>query len=373
MYQSSQVGSLSDRRSGPYSSDLITGGQDQLAELAALSARLGTDRRLVQGGGGNTSLKRDGTLWVKASGAWLAEAEERPIFLPLSLAQVRAALRNLESETELDLNAEISGLRPSIETSLHALLPHAVVLHVHSVNTIVRAVRKDAETDFAARLAGLRWAWIPYRRPGCPLTRAVDEVLRERGRCPDVLVLANHGLVVGGEDCVSAEALLCEVEHRLALPVRRPPQADIDRLHKVNDLGWRLAENDLVHAIGTDAITLAVASGGALYPDHAVFLGELAAVIDGGDSLSNVVAKFHAAGASPLYAAVAGGGVLLAPGISKGAEAMLECLAHVGLRLTDATSPRYLGAEDLAELAQWEAEAYRRAYDLCVAERVMRD
>ena len=56
-----------------------------LAELAAFSAELGRDPEQVQAAGGNTSLKEDGVLWVKASGLWLADALTRDIFVPVAL------------------------------------------------------------------------------------------------------------------------------------------------------------------------------------------------------------------------------------------------------------------------------------------------
>ena len=45
----------------------------------------------MQGPGGNVPLKRDGPLWVGASGTWLAEAERRPILLPVRLAPLLEA------------------------------------------------------------------------------------------------------------------------------------------------------------------------------------------------------------------------------------------------------------------------------------------
>ncbi|MBK7285418.1 MAG: hypothetical protein IPI83_14890 [Sphingomonadales bacterium] len=48
----------------------------ELAELCEVSARIGADPMLIQGPGGNTSFKSGDELWVKASGAWLAEALE---------------------------------------------------------------------------------------------------------------------------------------------------------------------------------------------------------------------------------------------------------------------------------------------------------
>ena len=46
----------------------------ELAALKRLSARIGADPLLVQAAGGNTSLKQNGVLWIKASGTWLKDA-----------------------------------------------------------------------------------------------------------------------------------------------------------------------------------------------------------------------------------------------------------------------------------------------------------
>lgn len=333
-----------------------------LDALIAWSARIGADPLLVQGGGGNTSVKQDGTLWVKASGTWLAQARERDIFVPLPLDEARAALGHADGEARLACLGDAHALRPSIETSLHALLPHPVVAHVHSVNTIAWAVRADARAQLSALLNDLNWAWVPYRRPGYPLTQAVREALRERAA--DVLVLANHGLVVGAGDCAAADALLSEVERRLALPERSTRSADPARLRAVNDLNWEAPQDPRVHALGTDAAALRIARDGALYPDHAVFLGAHAAVLDGdgADRLSDAVARCTAAcGVAPAFALLPGAGVLVAPGLSAGAQQMLLCLALVALRLRGDEHLVYLGDDDVAALVDWEAEAYRRA------------
>ena len=63
-----------------------------LDELRAMSARVGRNILLVQGAGGNSSLKDDDVLWVKASGTWLADAEAKDIFVPVALSAARAAL-----------------------------------------------------------------------------------------------------------------------------------------------------------------------------------------------------------------------------------------------------------------------------------------
>ena len=60
----------------------------QMQELIALAARLGRDRLVVQGPGGNISLKQDSVMWVKASGTWMMEAESRSILIPIDFAAV---------------------------------------------------------------------------------------------------------------------------------------------------------------------------------------------------------------------------------------------------------------------------------------------
>jgi rhamnose utilization protein RhaD (predicted bifunctional aldolase and dehydrogenase) len=341
------------------------------AALVALSARLGADHLLVQGGGGNTSYKSGNDFWVKASGTWLAQAETQDIFVHLPLNDVHAAMAADAPESALLALVPPGGPRASIETSLHALMPQNVVLHVHSVNTIAHAVRANAEARLHERLHGLAWAWVPYRRPGLPLTDAIRETLAKATTPPDILILGNHGLVVAGNDCTSAEARLREVEARLALPARTPSPPDLDRLNAVNDAGWRIADRNLLHALATDTVAREIALHGALYPDHVVFLGERAFALP--DAASDPLAARSLQAAlrdasarglpEPGYAIVEDAGVLVSPSLSSGADAMLGCLAEVGLRLRHEDPLRYLGIDDVAALMGWEAEAYRRARD----------
>ena len=161
----------------------------ELDQLRALSARVGADPLLVQAAGGNTSLKQDGVMWIKASGTWLKDAATRDIFVPLDHAAIMEALARNDPACEsctaflrTDLNS--TGLRPSIETTVHALMPQRVVLHVHCVNTIAWAIRADAEARLAEKLAGFNWAFIPYARPGLPLAGAIQSRIAPGRRRP---------------------------------------------------------------------------------------------------------------------------------------------------------------------------------------------
>ncbi len=183
-------------------------------QVRELTARIGTDRSLTQASTGNTSAKLNGELWIKRSGCWMSAALRDDIFIRLNLDEVAGCLRR-----DLDPSDLFAGA--SLETAMHAVMPHRIVVHVHSVNAIAWAVRPDGLSLIQARLAGLRWQWIPYLPSGLPLATAIEEAWKRRPDT-DLFILANHGLVVGGEDVRSVRALLFEVHRRLDIsPARR--------------------------------------------------------------------------------------------------------------------------------------------------------
>ena len=238
--------------------------QAELTPLRELSARIGIDPLFTQASTGNSSIKLDGVLWIKASGKWMAEATHEDILIPLDLAEVREQLKQKVDPAERYTGA-------SIETAMHVVLPHRVVLHVHSVNTIAWAVRQDARVQLEHQLDGLRWQWISYVPSGLPLAREIQKVLSVFADT-DLLVLGNHGLVIGGDDCGAIEDLLSEVERRLAICPRQAHPADYAALAEIADgSAWDLPDDDKVHALGTDAISRAILSRGLLYPCQAIF------------------------------------------------------------------------------------------------------
>ncbi|MBF0175276.1 MAG: class II aldolase [Magnetococcales bacterium] len=326
-----------------------------------LSGRIGQDINLIQGGGGNTSFKQEGILWVKGSGTWLSRAEDAQVFVPLFLDEVRQVIAENRLDTFGGQMAESSSLRPSIETSMHALLPHTVVLHVHSVNAIAWAVLADAPQRLAHLLGGMAWAWIPYRRPGLPLTREIVVQLAGQERLPDVLFLGNHGLVVGGENCAAAESLLWDVERRLALPLRATPAPVWERLHaRISTLPlWRVPDHLDLHAMAFDPVARALLLRPALYPDHVVYLGRDSCLLPADTPLDQGVGRW----ANAAFCVVENEGVLFGPALSPGAEAMLHCHSLVTRRLASTLGVRCLTPEEEDELTNWDAEKYRQAMD----------
>ncbi|MBB2157115.1 class II aldolase [Gluconacetobacter diazotrophicus] len=360
---------------------------DGLDALRRLSARLGADPRRTQGAGGNTSIKDGGTLWIKASGTWLAHALDRPIMVPVALAPLLDACRQGKPEAEKAAGFVVAqpgtpaaALRPSIETTVHAVIPWRVVIHLHCVETLAHAVRTDARARLAERLDGLRgvhWTLVPYIRPGLPLARAIMAA-RPFGERANVHILANHGLIVSADTVAKAETLLERVIAALAVTPRAAPQADLADLAALAEgSAYRLPDDPAAHAIAMDPATLAVARGAPLYPDHVIFLGDRIDVADRGadpDGVPGDRPPRIAAPDAPPMRVMPGRGVLLRrDGWTVGMDAMARCLADVAARLSPTDPIRRLTATDIHALTHWEAETYRQALNKETQNRTTRN
>lgn len=334
----------------------MRGSGAAFSEFAAFSARLGGDPSIIQGAGGNTSLKTTEhgrrILHVKASGLWLSRATTQPSFVALDLDRLLERLAMATAEpalTDLVIDAP-PGMRPSIETTLHSVMPHPVVVHTHSVNAIAHLIQGDSAASLTARLDGLRWTYVPYARPGLPLLRAVEAA---QGPGADVLLLANHGLVFGAADLEQAGRMQDELERRLALPARTARAGDVETLRAIGaPFGWRPAALSEAHALGTDPVSFHLAGRGAYYPDHVVFLGagpvQLGLDCTGAERLGKKLVL------------VKGAGALVPNSLADGAEEMVRCLALVLARVDAAARLTTLDPAAEHELTNWDAEAFRR-------------
>jgi len=214
-----------------------------LADLIKISRAVGRDASLVQGGGGNTSVKTAGGkhMYIKASGAAIRDLDATKGWRRLRLAGVREILcdprlagcdgtqREKEIAARLTLcceDAMVEGGRPSVESHLHALLDRCVA-HLHPVAVGAYVCARQGRAAFEKLFEGEERPplWIPYADPGYALAKAVarrvDRYAREHGRKPSVLVLAKHGLFVTGE---TANGVLREVRRVIGLLNRQLPK-----------------------------------------------------------------------------------------------------------------------------------------------------
>jgi rhamnose utilization protein RhaD (predicted bifunctional aldolase and dehydrogenase) len=202
----------------------------------------------------------------------MARANQEEILIPIELVEAKETVEQGGEIAPRQISTN-GMMRPSIETAMHVVLPHRVVIHVHSINMIAWAIRSDGIEELTARLRGLHWQWIPYAPSGIPLAREI-ELAVARAEETDVFILANHGLVVCGQDCAATEELLCEVERRLAISTRPFPMPDSAVLgNSARFSGWQYPEYDSLHALGTDKAAMKILKGGEMCPCQAIFLG----------------------------------------------------------------------------------------------------
>ena len=206
-------------------------GRD-LALRVYTSRLLGQDPKLVLHGGGNTSVKTvvedllgepAEVLCVKGSGWDMAAIE------PAGLPAVRLApLRKLRARDSLSDEEMVRVQRanlidpnapnPSVETLLHAFLPHKYVDHTHSSAVLSLADQPDA-AERCADLYGRRLGLVPYIMPGFLLAKAAAETF-EADPAVEGLVLLKHGIFTFGDTAQDAyERMIAAVsmaEERLA-------------------------------------------------------------------------------------------------------------------------------------------------------------
>ena len=196
--------------------DAIAAKLDPPELLRYRSNLLGSDLRITNFGGGNTSSKLDQVdpldgvtrkiLWVKGSGGDLGSIK-RSGFATLrldELLELEKVYRGVESEDEMvDLYSQCTfgnnPVAPSIDTPLHGYLPFPHVDHLHPDWGIALAASANGKikmdefnTEFGHKLA-----WLPWQRPGFELGMMLRKIVQDTPGC-DGVVLGGHGLFTWG-------------------------------------------------------------------------------------------------------------------------------------------------------------------------------
>ena len=183
---------------------------------------LGQDSQLVLHGGGNTSMKTSATdvlgdevdvLCVKGSGWDMAVIEAAG--LPAVRLEPLRRLRGLDELGDEDmvnfLRANLldsSAPNPSVETLLHAFLPHKFVDHTHA-NAILSLTNQPDGESICRDVYGDRMGIVPYIMPGFELAREAAKVFESQ---PDVqgLIALKHGIFTFAE--TARETYECMIE-----------------------------------------------------------------------------------------------------------------------------------------------------------------
>ncbi|UOQ85768.1 bifunctional aldolase/short-chain dehydrogenase [Gracilibacillus salinarum] len=188
----------------------VTQGEG-LETLVYRSNLLGSDRAVVNIGGGNTSSKtieKDfkgddiEVMWVKGSGSDLATMKSHN-FTGLKLDDIRPLLEREDMSDEEMVEylshcmIDAKHPRSSIETLLHAFLPFKQVDHTHP-DAIISIACADNGKEIAEEIYGDRFVWVPYIRPGFKLSKMIAEGVKNNPNA-ELVIMEKHGLVTWGE------------------------------------------------------------------------------------------------------------------------------------------------------------------------------
>lgn len=215
-----------------------------LVDLMRISNETGADPTLVQGGGGNTSVKTaDGRhMYIKASGTALKDMNAKQGWRRLrldmalsivndkSLPQMEVQSRELEVVDRLlracDDNIKTDA-RPSVEAHLHACLDKCVIhLHPSSAGAYLNAKNGKARLERLFATEALPPLWVPYTDPGYMLAKRIARLVgryqRQFGKQPAILFLAKHGLFITASSASGALRLVRRVISRCNSKLRQP-------------------------------------------------------------------------------------------------------------------------------------------------------
>lgn len=336
-----------------------------LSTLKRISTELARDPLLIQGAGGNTSLKRDGILWVKASGCWLEDAEEKQIFVPVRLSKV---LNNIIAQkADSCVGARLpdrasEALKPSIETALHAVLPHAAVIHAHAVNCTTTALLADGRARFERAMGhDLHSFYLPYATPGLPLANIVREAVTGNNS-PDIILLQNHGVVVGAECPQAAATLLREVERRLELAPRNFAEPAGDSMSAFEGVHYEVLP--FGSGMARDPYLFNLLTTSVFTPDQIVFLGGPVRTIRRDDDIELAAQTIEQeSGMVPTLILREGVGAFVRRDASPGTKAVIRWLMHIAERIPEGAEVLSLPTHEVANLLGWDAERYRLKLD----------
>ncbi len=349
---------------------------DLLDQITKLSHEFGTSA-YVRGGGGNTSVKENSTLWVKPSGTTLADLTSSDF-----LAMDRSTLGRLYDVTPPDDASAREALvkemmeqavlpqtpgRASVEAPLHNSLAARYVVHTHPalVNgmTCGKHGKSACEEYFPQSL------WVDYVDPGYTLCmevrKAIKQYEKEFGREPSLIFLKNHGVFVSADDPDEIRELYARVlttlerhyeNHRVGRELGIGPEPDVADV--------AAAKEKVRRAFGGPDVCVA-ASGpfvlpeGPVSPDHIVYAKSYYMTVE--PTVEEVQAFTAKHGYLPHI--VAFGPVVLGIGpTQKKAELAMELAADAAWvkQLAEAFGGiDYMSDDARAFIENWEVESYR--------------
>lgn len=185
----------------------------ELKELMRISHAVGSLPELVQGGGGNTSVKcKGGIMYIKASGIPLKQITSKNGFVAVDRAG-----KIIRSRTN-------GAQRASMETYMHLYLSRYVI-HTHSVYVNVFTCMQGGKAYLTNIFVHKNPLCIIYKNPGKQLAAEIRKrtnfYQRKYQQDPKVLFLENHGLITSSNNAEEALQLTFDINNTLGMYLQK--------------------------------------------------------------------------------------------------------------------------------------------------------
>ena len=381
--------------------------EQKLNDLVEISRFYGKSSDYVIAGGGNTSFKDEGRLWVKASGTGLADigtngfaVMRRDRLSEMAGKEYSTDPDIREREVKADLYASCvdpdSKLRPSVETNLHDVIGYSYVIHLHP--TLVNGFLCGRDSEKVASELFPDALYIPYTDPGYILFRKVYEEIRKyrdrKGHDPQVIFLENHGVFVAAETTGEIKEIYSDIfsklEKRLVstdkieeLPVDEDITLYMPALRMLVSKGdgseagadrqlktLCIRHNTLISEFYGDNESFARVSA-PFTPDIIVYCKSAYIYIDEEESPAGIISSFGAKlkefvaenGYYPRIVLVKGRGLIGIGDSWKEADTALdvfEDLMKISRFSESFGGPRFMTPGQIGFIDNWEVENYRR-------------
>ncbi|MDZ7606304.1 MAG: SDR family NAD(P)-dependent oxidoreductase [Cyclobacteriaceae bacterium] len=373
--------------------------QEALKELIEISRFYGKNKDFTIASGGNTSVKNDEVMYVKASGFELGKIGEEGY-----VAMNRRMLEGLKtknfSENPEEREAQVKSdllksrlfpernQRPSVEASVHHAIRYKFVIHMHP--TMVNAVTCSKNAQKTIReMYGEEAVFVPYITPGYILYKEIERLndiyFEQHKRYPQLFFLQNHGVFVGAETTGEVKAkydwILNKINQRISNKiVDRPSPPDesfpeiIPAIRAALSVGklkvGRLRNNALIESfLNSDEKLQDIAD--PFTPDGIVFCGSKPLIVEKGADTRQTLENFRKSladfrsqsGYEPKIVIIRGLGVF-APGENiQAADISLDVFEDI-LKIAHYSwnfgGPNFMNKPDVKFIEEWEVESYRK-------------
>lgn len=364
------------------------GSEDALTTLGRVSREYGENSDYVLAGGGNTSCKVDGLMYVKASGTQLATIEEDG-FTGIDLEKLNLIWKveypedkDIREEAVLSdlMNSRVDpeGRRPSVETLLHGLFPYTFVIHTHPA--LINGLTCSEEGECKAKeIFGDSVVWIPVIDPGYILAlevkKAVEKHREKTGLFPRIVLLQNHGVFVAADSVGEVRKLYDELFQSLLEQVGKKQE---DRFVVSDKATLKKAADDL-KAINSSCFCILAESedlkpflssfddfsplAASITPDHIVYSGYRPLWIESPDDLKEEVVSFEKKeGFFPRIIVLKGEGVIACHDSLSRTETALKLFGDnlkIALYTKVFGGIHFMPKENVDFIRNWEVEKYR--------------